>query len=168
MHAVVVLEDGDANGLAVLGCLFSGLHTRGQGINCCYCSVDHGGYGGGRGCELLEVAVLLGGGVLDDAVLGQHDTTVFVGAGGHRAAFCYLGILVAVDYDEADDTYDNEATASTPNWSQRRLCLAGALLGLAGPQSGGLFSRASVDMPAPLVGIMGGGSSTSSSLLRLE
>ena len=32
VHAVVVLEDGHAYGLAVLGCLFSGLHARGQGV----------------------------------------------------------------------------------------------------------------------------------------
>ena len=140
VHAVVVLEDGHANGLAVLGCLFSGLHARRQGVDCCCGSVDHGGHGGGRGCELLEVAGLLGGGVLDDAILGQHNATVFVGAGGHRAAFCYLGVLVAVDYDEADDTYDDEDHGEYAELEPAAACLAGALLGLLGRNLAGFFA----------------------------
>ena len=58
-------------------------------------------------------------------------------------------------------------TASTPSWSQRRLAWLGLFLA-CWAAIWRAFSRASVDMPAPLVGNMGGGSSTSSSLLRLE
>ena len=88
---------------------------------------------------MLEVAGLLGGGVLDDAVLGQHNATVFVGAGGHRAAFCYLGVLVAVDYDEADDTYDDEDHGEYAKLEPAAACLAGALLGLLGRNLAGFF-----------------------------
>ena len=122
------------------GCLFSGLHARGRVLTAAAVPLTMGVTEEVEVASCLKSRGLLGGGVLDDAVLGQHNATVFVGAGGHRAAFCYLGVLVAVDYDEADDTTMMRTTASTPNWSQRRLCLAGALLGLLGRNLAGFFA----------------------------
>ena len=59
---------------------------------------------------------------------------------GHRAAFCYLGVLVAVDYDEADDTYDDEDHGEYAELEPAAACLAGALLGLLGRNLAGFFA----------------------------